>query len=405
MIIDHRPRSFRLQRHMYHRRSSLSYTLKMPRWLTSTLYLFAAIATILWSLPLVSSHSVLFPSGPNYEDIIVYKGRFTVYHTAKFFTSKAFSGFAYPPGAAPIYEAFYKTSDALNTYLILAFASTFIALIAAYRYLHRNRIARIFPLLLLFSFPLVFLIQRANIELILWIIVALGILAAILFGSAAAIKLYPIILLGLFLKRKQDLPAFTIGCLTAIVALVLATAYTGPTFVFAAHGFINGLGSFQGHYVDTVSRVEVAFDHSLFSPIKYWAYAHHTTPAPWTQLYYLTAATLALLLFLRVRTMPSINRTVFLVAAMVSLPPVSFNYTLVHLYLPMLLLLAALTTARTSPTTALTFALLLFLMLPLNAISVIHPIPAGPIQAFTLLTILILCAITPWPEPRGARAI
>jgi hypothetical protein len=383
-------------------------TSKLPSPLNALLYLFAAIAAILWLLPLVSSHSVLFPAGPNYEDIIVYKGRFTVYHSAKFFTSKTFSGFAYPPGAAPIYEAFYRTSDALLTYLIVAYTTAVIALIAAYRYLHRNRIGNLFPLFLLFSFPLIFLIQRANIELILWIIVALGILAyrrglgliaAVLFGLAAAVKLYPIFLLGLFLKRRQDLPAFAVGCLTAVVALIAATAYAGPTFVFAAHGFINGVGNFQGHYVDTVSRVEVAFDHSLFSPIKYWAYSHHTTPAPWTQLYYLTAGTFALLLFLRVRTMPTLNNIVFLTTAMVSLPPVSFNYTLVHLYLPMLLLLAALTAARTNPTAALTLALILSLMLPLIALSIIHPIPAGPIQSFTLLAILILCAITPWPEP------
>jgi hypothetical protein len=386
----------------------------MPRWLTYTVYLLAAIAAILWLLPLVSSHSVLFPAGPNYEDIIVYHGRFTVYHTAKFFTSKAFSGFAYPPGAAPIYEAFYKTFDALDAYLILAFASTLIALITAYKYLHRNGIGNLFPLLLLFSFPLIFLIQRANIEIILWIIIALGILAyrrglgivaAILFGLAAAVKLYPIFLLGLFLKRRQDFPAFAIGCATAVVTLIAATAYAGPTFVFAAHGFINGISTFQGHYVDTVSRVEVAFDHSLFSPIKYWAYSHHTTPAAWTLLYYVTAGTLAVLLFLRVRTMPSLNRIVFLVAAMVALPPVSFSYTLVHLYLPMLFLLAALATARTSPTAALTLALLLFLMIPLNAVSVLHSIPAGPIQSCTLLAILVLCAIAPWPEPRGSRAI
>jgi hypothetical protein len=391
----------------------------MPRWLTYTIYLLSAIAAILWLLPLISSHSVLFPSGPSYEDIIVYKGRFTVYHSAKFFTSKAFSGFAYPPGAAPIYEAFYRTYDAVQTYLFLAYAASLIALIATFRYLRSNRIGNLFLPLLLLNFPLVFLIQRANIELVLWIIVALGILAyrrnlgivaAVLFGLAAAVKLYPIFLLGLFLKpaskrTSQDLPAFAIGCLTAIVTLVAATAYAGPTFVFAANGFIHGIGSFQGHYVDTVSRVEVAFDHSLFSPVKYWAYTHHTTPAPWTLLYYLTAGTLTTLLFLRVRTMPSVNRIVFLVAAMVSLPPVSFDYTLVHLYLPMLLLLGTLATARTNPTALLTLALLLFLMLPLIAIAAIHPVPAGPIQSFALFAVLILCSITPWPETSGlARA-
>jgi len=340
-----------------------------PRWLTATLLLFSAASAILWLLPLTSNHSILSPAGPAFEDIIVYKGRFTLYHTAKFFTSRAFSGFAYPAGAAPIYEAF----------------------------------------------PLIFLIQRANIEIVLWLIIALGliayrrglaILAAILFGIAAAVKLYPILLLGLFLKRKKDIPAFLIGLLTAAAAMYAAVAYTGPTVAIAANGFFRGVDRFQDHYVDTVSKVEVAFDHSLFSPIKYFTYTNHTSPAPWTTLYYVTAGAFALLLFLRVRTLPFLNRVVFLVAAMVSLPPVSFTYTLVHLYVPTLLLLAALATFRTRPpaTAIAALMLLLFLMLPIMSLSILTPLPTGPIQSCALFILLILTVLTPWPEASIADA-
>ncbi len=384
-----------------------------PRWLSAFLHIAATAAAILWLLPLTTPHSVLFPPGANYADILVYRGRFTVYHTLKFFTSRAFSGFAYPPGAAPIYEAFYRTSNALQTYLTLASITTIAALAAAWLYLHRKGISSYLPRLLLFSFPLVILIQRANIEIILWIIVALGLLAyrrglviiaAILFGLAASIKLYPIFLIGLFLKRKQYIPAFFIGLTTAIVALIAATAYTGPTFVIAANGFTTGLGHFQDHYIDTVSKVEVAFDHSLFSPLKYLTYSNHASPAGWTHLYYIIAGTFALLLFLRVRTMPSLNRIVFLVTAMVCLPPVSFTYTLVHLYLPILLLAGTITSARfaTSATANLTFVLLLSLTLPIVSLSVIHPLPTGPIQAATLFAILIFSTLTPWPDNASA---
>jgi hypothetical protein len=383
--------------------------------------MLAAVAALLWLLPVFAGHSILFPAGPNFEDIVVYQGRFTVYHTLKFFTSRAFSGFAYPPGAAPIYEAFYATSDAIQAYLVLAGVTTLAALAAAWLYLRRNGAARLFPLLLLFCFPLVFLIQRANIEIVLWIIIVLGILAyrkgaaipaAVLFGIAASVKLYPIFLLGLFLKpagkrNRHDLPAFAIGIATAVVALLAATAYAGPTFMLAAHGFTTGIDRFQDHYIDTVSKVEVAFDHSLFSPIKYWAYSNHASPAPWTLTYYLLAGAFALLLFLRVRTLPFLNRIVFLLAAMVSLPPVSFTYTLVHLYLPLLLLLCALAASRTPPpATAVTVcALLLFLMLPLVSLYVIQPLPTGPLQSFVLLAVLVLSALTAWPEPPGSKAL
>ena len=393
----------------------------MQRWLTRLIFSLAAVAAILWLLPLFASHSVLFPSGPNFEDIVVYQGRFTVYHTLRFFTSRAFSGFAYPPGAAPIYEAFYATSDAIQAYLVLAGATTLAALAAAYLCLRRNGAAKLFLPLLLFCFPLIFLIQRANIEIVLWIIVVLGvlayrrgmaILAAILIGIAASIKLYPILLLGLFLKpasrrTRQDLPAFAVVLVTAIVALIAATAYTGPTFLLAAHGFTTGVDRFQDHYVDTVSRVEVAFDHSLFSPIKYWAYSNHASPAPWTLTYYFIAGAFALLLFVHVRTLPFLNRIVFLLAAMVSLPPVSFTYTLVHLYLPLLLLLCALATSRTTlPATAVAVcALLLFVMLPLVSLYVFQPLPTGPIVSFTLLAVLILSALTAWPDAPGSKAL
>jgi len=380
-----------------------------PTWLTTLVATFAAIAALLWLLPLLTTHTILFPAGPNFEDILVYKGRFTVYHSLKFFTSRAFSGFAYPAGAAPIYEAFYKTSDPIQTYLFLASIATILALAATLFLLHRSGAIKLFPILLLLSFPLVFLIQRANIEIALWIIIVLGliafrrnalILAAILFGIAASIKLYPIFLLGLFLKRKQDLLAFAAGLITAILSMAAAISYAGPTFAIAAKGFFTGIDRFQDHYVDKVSQVEVLFDHSLFSPIKYWCFLNHTSPAPFTQTYYLLAGAFALLLFLRIRTLPPLNRIVFLVAAMVCLPPVSFNYTLVHLYAPLLLLLCALATQRQRPpaSAALALALLLLLTLPLVSLNVLHALPTGPLQSIILLALLITAALSPWPD-------
>jgi hypothetical protein len=414
---------------------------RIPRNPTPLVFTFATIAALLWLLALLTPHPTLFPSGPNFEDIIVYKGRFTLYHSAKFFTSRAFSGFAYPAGAAPIYALFYATADATTTYLLLATISILTALTAAFVFLRNHAATRLFAPLLLLTFPLIFLIQRANIELILWLILALAILAyrrnlpypaAILIGIAAAVKLYPILLLGLFLKPKssrkpQDLPAFATGILTAILTMSAAIAFTGPTFSLAANGFFRGVDNFQGHYVDTVSKVEVAYDHCLFSPLKYLAYTQHISPAPWRMAYYLTAATLALLLFLRVRHLPFLNRLIFLTTAMVCLPPVSFTYTLVHLYVPLLLLLGALTTPKTlaNPTTNLSsrpesahfadaverpaalapptalaaLAILLFLMLPLPAVNALTPLPTGPLQSFALLGLLILTTLTPWRDP------
>ena len=381
-----------------------------PRWLTILLWSFAAAAILLWLLSLTVSRPTLFPAGPTYEDIIVYKGRFTLYHTAKFFTSRAYSAFAYPAGSAPIYEAFYSTSSPLNTYIYVSYGAILAGLFAALAFLRKQNAASFFFPLLFLSFPMIFLVQRANIEIVLWVLVAVGLVlyrrgwaipAAMVFGIVAATKLYPILLLGLFLKRKRDLPAFVIGILSAMVAMAAAIAYTGPTFLIAAKGFFTGVNRFQDHYVDVVSKVEVMFDHCLFSPFKYYAYSHHISPAPWKSLYFLIAAALALVLFLRVRTMPFLNRVLFLVTAMVCLPPVSFTYTLVHLYVPLLFLLAAMAGFRSNPPVTAIFALMLlcFVMLPLMGLSALSPtLPTGPMQSIALLCVLLLCAMQPWPE-------
>jgi hypothetical protein len=123
--------------------------------------------------------------------------------------------------------------------------------------------------------------------------------------------------------------------------------------------------------------------------------------------YYLIAGAFALLLFLRVRTLPFLNRLIFLAATMVSLPPVSFTYTLVHLYLPLILLLCALAASRTPPpaTAVAACALLLFLMLPLASLWIIQPLPTGPVLSFVLLAILLLSGLTAWPDAPGSKAV
>jgi hypothetical protein len=372
---------------------------------------FAVLAAGLWLFALFSHNGghLLFPGGPNFADVLVYKGRFTLYHTATFFKPGRFSAFAYPAGAAPIYALLYATSDPVTTFLLAAALSVAVFAGTAWLLLRKVALTSLLLPLVVLSFPLVFLIQRANIELVLWMALAVALLAshrgwkvcaAVIIGVAAAVKLYPIVLLGLFLKRKQDLPAFAIGVMTAILAMGAAISFAGPSFPIAAHGFFTGVGRFQDHYAETVRSAEVAWDHCLFSPFKYWAMLRGMSLASFMTPYYLLAATYAGLLFLRVRTFPWLNRAVFLTAAMVCLPPVSFAYTLTHLMLPMVLMLVAFARQRTAVAGKLSLALLLFLMLPLNAVSAFtaKPFPAGPAQALALLLLLPLCVLQPWPS-------
>jgi hypothetical protein len=376
----------------------------------------AAVAAILWLLSLLAHHTVLYPPGSYFIDLNVYTYRFTFFHTPEFFTYQATSVFAYPAAAAVLYRLFYATGNAQFTYFVLAALVVAISLAVTHFRFRTQGTAWLMPaFLLVAAFPFLFCVQRANIELILCVLTAAGLVlawrgrlipAASLFGVAAALKLYPILLLGLFLNRRRNLPAFAVGVLTAIALTLAAIAFTGPTFSFAAHGFLHGVSQFQDHYVDKVNFDEVYFDHSLLSPFKYIAAIRHLDLARWRIAYYATAGSLALILFLRVRTFPFLNRAVFLVAALLALPPVSFTYTLIHLYAPCLLLLPLL--AKPSPAVPrgaiAAAALMLVLLLPLSALRVLGVEPTGPIAAIVLGLLLITPAFAPWPSPSAADA-
>jgi hypothetical protein len=373
-------------------------------------WIAAAFSAALWLLGLLATHPILFPPGVNFADILVYHGRFRLLHTAAFFTSRAYSGFAYPAGSAVIYALFYSTDSALNAYLALGGICAIVAAAALAWFLKQSQaLALWLPLTIALIYPLVFCIQRANIEIVLWVLCAAAILlyrrgwamgAAVLIGLAASAKLYPIFLLGFFLSRRRDVPAFFVGLLTFLAATAAAMAWTGPTFAIAASGFLHGVGHFQDHYVNTVSHIEIVYDHCLFAPVKNWAALHHTSTAPYIHTYYISAGVLALLLFLRVRTLPFLNRAVFLTLAMVCLPPVSFDYTLIHLAVPIVLMIGALVAGMREGRTAawIVLALLLFVMTPIFALNVLGPLPTGLIQSITLLLAMLLTAPAAWPS-------
>jgi hypothetical protein len=114
--------------------------------------------------------------------------------------------------------------------------------------------------------------------------------------------------------------------------------FIGPTIDMAFQGTIHGVGGFVSVYAERVRMLELQFDHSLLAPFKVLAYLRvhrHDDVSHVTKPYILVAGVSALLVFfLRVRHMPFANRVMFLFAAMVALPPVSYEYTLVHLYAP-----------------------------------------------------------------------
>jgi len=291
-----------------------------------------------------------------FTDFSQYQPLFAQFHQEAFF--EADDSFAYPAPSAVIYNILFHLGP--HQRQIYCGAILFSAFLVAFLFLRALMRANVDPAhatlfsacALLTSWPALFLFERANLEFVVWLIAALGMwallrdrpmLAAVLFGVAGSTKLYPFVLLALLFNPKQ-MRAFFVGVATFGLSLIASWWYVGPTIPIAFHGTINGILGFVGDYAAT-AHTELVFDHSFLATIKQFAANppfNLTDFTHYTHIYVPVVLTAAALLFLlRVRHLPLINRTLFVMICMVGLPPVSYDYTLVHLYIPFGLFLLA----------------------------------------------------------------
>ena len=404
--------------------------------LTRLLRTMAMVGAVLWFLALAYicidiSQGNGFPLMRKFfpfEDITIYQSRFQLYHSPAFFQAGAHGprgagkivAFAYPPAAALVYAVFYAVGAPQTIFVILMLLWTVISVAGGWLLLghslsSRALTSRYLVCLSAFSFPLLFLAERGNIELLVWIALTLAVwlclrgrafASAVIIGCAASVKLYPIFLLGLFVSRRRaDWRAVGTGVLAAVLATAVAVGYAGPTFSGAMDGFVNGVAKFNHQHAEAPRRSEAVFDHSLFSPVKIAYLGTHDSPQQWTTIYFAVAGLLALAVFwFRVRDLPLLNRLVFLSAAMILLPPVSYEYTVVHLYLPLLLmLLAAAAPLRRSVVAdrslLLTIGCTLGAMLPLGLLQGGNFLYAGVVQLIALLGVAFFATRSAWDLP------
>jgi hypothetical protein len=271
-------------------------------------------------------------------------------HTAEFFTGQ--EHFAYPAPCAIAYKLLYATGrHAQRIYRgMMAAAALFTAalFVAALR---RRGIAAAAAIglgvaMLLTSEPWLTLLDRGNVELLLYLLIAGGVwayfsgrqsLAAALWGCAGAMKLYPLALLGMFLYRKTLRPlAVGVGAFAAVTLGSLA--YVGPTIAIAGRGLFTGLNGFVSRYAAFARRSELNSDHSLLGAMKEILSLHMlhigTNLSGFSHTYEVVIAIAApLFYFLTIRKLPVRNQLCILLLCIVFIPPVSYDYTLIHAYL------------------------------------------------------------------------
>jgi hypothetical protein len=279
--------------------------------------------------------------------------------------------------------------------------------------------AMLFPLTLAaVSFPIEGLIQRGNIELFVWIFTATGIwaflrdrdkTAAALWGLAAATKLYPIILLAL-LVVKLRLRAFVLGLATFVVASILSMAYLGPSMSVAFRRSLRNVFGYQSVRTSEWSVHEFAANHSAIIPVRFVASIVGVATGSLTNLYYLFGGLVFVALFVgRVRKMPVTNQVLLVTAFMVMLPPISYFYTLVHLYAPFLMLMFLAIRAERAGVRipGLTGTILLFV--PIFASFTIFTYPrallvGGLIQGLMLISLVLRAIQFPFSDEEATGA-
>ena len=331
---------------------------------------------------------------------------------------------AYPAPAAMIYQLFYLLPSPLHMFLGTGLGIFLIAAFFFARALIRRGIASstawaFTGTVLACAYPILFVMDRANIEVFLWLLVALGVwaymrggwaLAATLFGVAASMKFYPAVFLGLLLAKKRY-KEFFFGIFIVILTTVLSLWILGPTIQIANTEISRGLHSFGAGYISKIQAAGLGFDHSLFSIIK--ASVSDRDYHVYATLYFPLAALAGVVLFFwRICRLPRINQVLALTIAAVLLPPISYEYTLIHLYIPWALLtLYAVGSGDASrnfiriPGVGFCFACFTFLLTP-QSYFIVHSIRfTGQLKALVLVALFVAALRYPFEEATQQQEI
>ena len=362
-------------------------------------------------------------SGDRYQDLMEFPPVYRMLHTAAFYDGIGNSRVAYPPLGMVVYAVVYATGHAIGVYLTTAGMWLAGCVLGLRRALMREGIngleATLFPLTVaLVSFPVAGLLQRGNIELFLWVVTALGVwafwrgkheTAAVLWGLAAAMKLYPVVLLAMLLPRPPHISesrcvapkswrSFLMGVATFAGVTLASLEWLGPTMGLAWHGAVRNVFGYQGMRAMQWTLHELMANHSAYNLAKFAAMMSGVPLAHLTLPYYAAgAAVLAWAWFARLWKMPAANQLLALAVFMVALPPVSYFYTLVQLYAPWTVLVFIAVRAEREGVEVQGLKQAMLLMLPLFATFMLFTFPriflfGGLVQALVLIW-LFGCAV------------
>ena len=358
-------------------------------------------------------------SDPLLGDLMEYPGTYRLLHSKSFFDNappvalpaSMFSAVAYPPFAAAVLTPFYVVFSPVWGYLCV----TISLLAAAFWYVRQEfQMAGISPYtatclplsLMLISFPIERLVHQGNFEVLVWAFAATGIwlflngrrnLAAALWGLAAAMKLFPILLLVLLLS-KRSFRAVLLGLSVFAGATWLSLLWLGPTVASAWQGSVRNVFGYQDLRVSEWSLRELVANHSLLGWFKLGAIVAHVPSSRLMMPYYVFGMiAIAWAFAARLEKMPVANQVLAVTVCMLLLPSVSYYHTLVHLYAPLLMLIFLAIRAQRAGVYIRGLQTTMLLCLPLFVPYTLLTFPrmmlfCGMLQALALIS-LFLCAM------------
>ncbi|HEY0307459.1 MAG TPA: glycosyltransferase family 87 protein [Acidobacteriaceae bacterium] len=292
----------------------------------------------------------LSPVKDQFSDFTIFADKYVYWHRPEFFSV----GFPinYPAPLTDFYEVFFHyfpnhPTLAFVIFDLLCFVMPciFFALALRKRGIAPLTSAAFSLSLLLFSWPALLLIDRGNMECAVWVATAIGFwalatgrekTAAVVFGMASSFKLFPIILLGIFLSQKKWSKLF-LGLATMAVVSVVSLWILGPTIPEAYRGIAYGLASFKINYMARWRSSENGIDHSVFSFIKAGMMFFHLHDRmgfflPLAIYTWVTVIGGITLYFVRIRRLPVLNQAMLLMISCIYFTAFSGDGTLIHLY-------------------------------------------------------------------------
>lgn len=364
----------------------------------------------------------------NFADLLDFAPQFQHYHSSMFFQQQTV--FLQPLPLAALYKIFLSAGPLAIPLYVAALLLTMLAAAALFA---RALVCRGIPLLraaaftavaFIFAWPFWFCLKQGNLEFALFTLIALGAwslwrghhtLASICFAIAGSLKLYPLVFLALPLAQKRY-RAVLAGLITFAAVNLAALWLACPQLAVSWQGSLTGLRILLGHgYALARQSAQSGMDHSLFALLKtilaVLAPQHLADSAfmhAFAIVYVVVVAATGLLLWMtRIRPLPLANQLLSLTVAAILLPPLSFEYTLMQLYVPWaVLILAALSTDIAAQTRTLQPALLILAVLlsPLFEFTCGTWGLAGPLKALLLLALFTLALRRPFAAEGTAAA-